>query len=264
MNEKLKSLEDVSRLMETFTQAFEKLRGSHAIMESRVAELQKELEEKNRLLDQKTRLELLGEVSATLAHEIRNPLGGIQLYADILKRELGEKSEQAEIVRKIARGVENLNQLVTDILTFAGEAQPRRWKVGVDRLVDAALENVELPKVKVVKRYGLGGVELELDGAMIQRALVNLVTNAADAMGGEGTVTIATGRDGARAFVDVVDAGPGIPADVLPKLFTPFHTTKARGVGLGLAIARKLVAAHGGTLTASNNDGPGATFRMTL
>lgn len=243
--------------------AFEKLRASHATMETRVAELQKELEEKNRLLDQRTRLELLGEVSATLAHEIRNPLGGIQLYTDMLKREL-DKGEHAEIARKIARGVENLNQLVTDILTFAGEAQPRRWRVAIDRAVEAALQTLELPKVTVVKRYGLEGVERELDGAMIQRALLNLVHNAADAMGGTGSVTVSTGREGERVYVDVIDAGPGIPTELMAKLFTPFHTTKARGVGLGLAIARKLVAAHGGTLTARNNEGPGATFRITL
>lgn len=246
--------------METFNASFEKLQHSYALLERRAEAMQRELEEKNRLLDQKTRLELLGQVSASLAHEIRNPLGGLSLYAQQLRRELD--GEPGEVAGKIERCVETLNALVSDILTFAGNVDPRRSRQPVEAALDEALDLAggRVAGVTVVKRYA--GVEADFDRAMVQRALLNLVLNAADAMGGAGTLTLTT-RDGERAVVEVADTGGGVPEEIMANLFTPFRTGKARGVGLGLAIAKKMIEANGGTLAAAN--GPeGAVFTVTL
>lgn len=251
------SLEDVRRLMEQFNATFEKLQVSYQTLQERYTALQHELEEKNRLLDQKTRLELLGQVSASLAHEVRNPLGGMSLYAEMLRRDLA--GEQREIAGKIIRCVDSLNALVTDILTYAGNLDPRPARQPVEPIIDEALElaGERLARVKIDKRYG--GIEATFDRGMVQRALLNVILNAADAMNGAGTLTVETTPGSVR----ISDTGPGISAELLPHLFTPFRTGKARGVGLGLAMARKMIEACGGKIEAANG-ARGAVFTIKL
>ena len=257
-------LDDVRRLMDSFNQSFAKLQESYGALELRAEGLQRELEEKNRLLDQKTRLALLGEVSASLAHEIRNPLGGLSLYAEQLKRELDGQPEQQEVATKMIRCVDTLNALVSDILTFAGNVDPRPARLSLEAVLDEALELAgNRPGVAIEKRYGLNGAEAEFDRSMIQRALLNLILNGLDAMGDGGTLTLVTRSADGRCAVDVGDTGPGIAEEILPHLFTPFRTGKARGVGLGLAIARKMIEANGGSIEA-RNEPRGAVFTVML
>jgi two-component system sensor histidine kinase HydH len=261
------SLQDVRRLMESFNQSFERLQQSYKLLEARAEALQRELEEKNRLLDQKTRLELLGQLSATLAHEVRNPLGGLSLYAEQLARELADRPEQRDAARKIIRCADALNGLVSDILTFAGNPDPRPSRQGLDGVVEEALElaadRIARSGVRVERRFGAGGAEADFDRGMIQRALLNLVLNGVDAMEQGGVLTVSTRAIDGGLEAEVADTGPGIAAEILPNLFTPFRTGKARGVGLGLAIARKLIEANGGAIAAAN--GPrGALFTVRL
>jgi signal transduction histidine kinase len=253
--------------MESFNQSFEKLQHSYRLLEDRAQGLQRELEEKNRLLDQKTRLELLGQVSASLAHEIRNPLGGLSLYAEQLGRELEGQPDQREVVGKIIRCADALNALVSDILTFAGNVDPRPSEHRLEPVVEEALElaqdRVRRHGVAVERRFGPGGVAARFDRGMIQRALLNLILNGIEAMERGGTLTLCTRGAADRAEVEVADTGPGISREILPHLFTPFRTGKARGVGLGLAIARKMVEACGGSIKAANG-ARGACFTVTL
>lgn len=261
------SLDEMRRLMETFNQSFEKIGGSYAKLQKRAEALQRELEEKNRLLDQKTRLELLGQVSASLAHEIRNPLGGMSVYAEMLKRDLIDLPEQAEVADKIIRCIDTLNTLLSDILTFAGNLDPRPSHQSVEAVLDEVLElagdRAGRPGITIEKRYGLNGSEAEFDRSMVQRALLNVILNGLDAMPDGGTLTVTTRREGSRSVVEVADTGFGISEEMMPHLFTPFRTGKARGVGLGLAIARKMVEACGGSISAVNASS-GAVFRILL
>lgn len=260
------SLEDVRRLMETFNQSFERLQKSYQLLEGRAEGLQRELEEKNRLLDQSTRLALLGQVSASLAHEIRNPLGGMSLYAEQMARELTDRPEQRDVAVKILRCIDTLNTLVSDILTFAGNVDPRPSIQPLEPVIEEALElaadRIGRAGVSVEKRWGYGGTA-SFDRGMVQRALLNLVLNGVDAMGPGGVLTVSTRAVEGGWEAEVADTGPGIAEEMKAHLFTPFRTGKARGVGLGLAIARKMIEAQGGTIRAANRE-RGAVFTVRM
>jgi len=249
---------ELSRLMETFNQATEKLSESYA----RIGMLQNEIAEKDRQLSRKTRLEMLGRMAAGLAHEIRNPLAGIQLYASLLRRDLAPDGEKVRTLDRILSAVSGLGTLVDDMLTFGRDLEPRRSAESLRGLVEEALDlaggAIREKKIDVASDLEAGTVEV--DGEMMRRVFLNLVLNAVQAVEPWGRLTV-TSRGRAVSFADT---GPGIPPEILDKLFTPFVTSKAKGTGLGLAIAQKIVEAHGGSIEARNNPGGGATFTVRL
>jgi signal transduction histidine kinase len=251
-------LGELTRLMETFNQATERLGQSYRT----IGELQKAIAEKDRQLARKTRLELLGRMAANLAHEIRNPLGGIQLYASMLKRDLEKDADKVRVLDRILGAITGLDALVEDMLAFGRDVEPRRQLQPFAPLVEQALGLLRGPleekRVRVDVRAD--GASAEMDGEMMQRVFLNIVSNAAQAVGVGGRLTVsAEGRT-----ISFADDGPGIAPEILEKMFTPFLTSKTKGTGLGLAIAHKIVEAHGGTLEAKNGPAGGATFTITL
>lgn len=244
-------LGEIARLLETFNQATEKLSGSYR----RIEELQTELAEKNREIARKSRLETLGRMASTLAHEIRNPLGGIQLYAGLLRRDLARDPEKARTLDRILGAVAGLDKLVEDMLVYGRDVELRKSRRSLGAVADDALA-LARPAVEV-RREGAPG-EADVDADALGRAFLNLILNAAQAA----RSTLVLRFDGRSVAFE--DDGPGLPPELLDKLFTPFVTTKAKGTGLGLAIAHKIVEAHGGTLTAENAPGGGARFTVRL
>ncbi len=249
---------EIARLMRTFNQATENLARSY----QRIGELQREVAEKDRQLSRKTRLEMLGRMAAGLAHEIRNPLGGIQLYAGMLRRDLAGDPDKVRTLDRILAAVSGLEKLVEDMLTYGRDLEPRRAPAPLSALVDEAVDlargALEERALRVARARD--GASVEVDAEMIRRVFLNLILNAAQAMEPGGTLAIAaSGRS-----VSFSDTGAGISADLLDKLFTPFLTSKAKGTGLGLAIAQKIVEAHGGAIEARNNPDRGATFTVRL
>jgi signal transduction histidine kinase len=249
---------ELARLMETFNQATERLGRSY----QKIGELQKEIAEKDRQLARKTRLETLGRMAANLAHEIRNPLGGIQLYAAMLRRDLEKDADKVRILDRILGAIGGLDSLVEDMLAFGRDVEPRKRLQPFAPLVEAALDLLRGPigekRVRVDVR--VAGAEAEMDGDMMGRVFLNIAANAVQAVGVGGRLAVeASGRT-----IRFTDDGPGIPPEILEKLFTPFLTGKTKGTGLGLAIAQKIVEAHGGTIEARNGPPDGATFTITL
>jgi len=225
---------ELTRLMETFNQATERLGQSYRT----IGELQKEIAEKDRQLARKTRLETLGRMAANLAHEIRNPLGGIQLYASMLRRDLESDVRKVEVLDRILGAITGLDSLVEDMLAFGREIEPRRKMQPLRPLVEQALDLARgILEPKRVRVDLSVEAKAEVDGEMMQRVFLNIIANAAQAVGEGGRLSIAAG-DRAIAFTD---DGPGIAPEILEKIFTPFLTTKTKGTGLGLAIAHKIV-----------------------
>jgi len=247
---------ELARLMQTFNQATEKLGQSY----QRIGELQRQLAEKDRLLSRKTRLEMLGRMAAGLAHEIRNPLGGIQLYASMLRRDLESDPEKVRTLDRILLAVTGLDKLVEDMLTYGREIEPRKTLQPVAPVLEDAIALAALDGARITLVRDFDGGQAELDREMIARVFLNLIRNAVQAMEQGGTLTVTARGTG----VSIADTGAGIPADVIDKLFTPFVTSKVKGTGLGLAIAQKIVEAHGGSIEARNNPGRGATFTVKL
>ncbi len=268
-----RSLEDLHDLLQMYNQVTERLQISHERLEGEVVRLREQLEEKNRELELKKRLAALGEMAAGIAHEIRNPLGGIQLYASTLAGEVADRPLAAELVKKISTGVKGLNALVSDMLTFTRDLQLAKREEHLADIVESA---VELARPSLLERNITARIEnsvnvtITTDARLLQRVLLNLILNAADAIGDSGisagTITLSATTINNRTEVTVDDNGPGIPADMLERIFDPFFTTKHTGTGLGLAIVHRIIEAHGGRITASNRLAPdhGAIFRISL
>jgi signal transduction histidine kinase len=175
-------------------------------------------------------------------------------------------------VNKIIQGVTSLESIVTGILDFARPPEPEPGRVRLDVLirevVELAAERIERTKVSVTVGSELSGVMLVTDGRLLQRALLNLLLNAVDAAGhgdrqGEAAFTLDE-VDGQHVLLAISDNGPGIPGELLDRIFNPFFTTKDTGTGLGLAIVHQIVESLGGSIRASNRTEGGAVFAMRL
>jgi signal transduction histidine kinase len=252
-------LGELTRLMETFNQATERLGQSYR----KIGELQREIAEKDRQLARKTRLEMLGRMAANLAHEIRNPLGGIQLYASMLRRDLEGDSGKVRTLDRILGAISGLDTLVEDMLAFGREIEPRRRLQPLGPLVEQALDfvrgTIAEKAIRVELRFD-GMVVAEVDGEMMHRVFLNIVSNAVQAVDKGGRLTVS----GSGRTISFADDGPGIAPEILEKIFTPFLTSKTKGTGLGLAIAHKIVEAHGGAIEARNGSEGGAIFTIRL
>jgi signal transduction histidine kinase len=243
--------------------------------------LAEELAETNRRLEQaqeearrSERLAALGQLTAGLAHEIRNPLAVIKGSAETLTRRLQSADPvTTEVAGYISSEVHRLNTIVTRFLNFARPFKLERRLAQIppflDRALKVACERWPGAKVEVDRQYSENLPEINVDPDLCEQAFTNLVLNAYEAMtdtGGRLTVTVAAANsDGRRGVeVDIEDTGPGIPSELYEQIFNPFFTTKKEGVGLGLSLVSKIVDDHRGWIRISSEPGKGACFRVFL
>jgi two-component system sensor histidine kinase HydH len=218
------------------------------------------------------RLAAVGEVVAAVAHGIRNPLANVRASAQLALLDCRQCSPAAaaENITHAISEVDRLGARVGDLLRFVRPAERRSERLDLNEVVTETLrlmkERFAAGNVRVVDRLDAAAPPIVADFALLEQALGALVENALDAMNGEGTLTVTTGTEavGSRVFVEVTDTGPGIPPASLRDVFTLFYTTKARGTGLGLALAKKFVEGYDGTLTVTSRPGEGARFRATF
>jgi PAS domain S-box-containing protein len=212
-------------------------------------------------------LAALGEIAATVAHEVRNPLGGIAGFASLLQRDLPEDHPGQRLVDKIIKGVENLNDSVTSLLTYARDINlsPRdiELKSFLREIVTyfRADINHSSGKYRISTKLSPDDLHWRLDPEQFRQAIVNLLHNAVQAMPDGGEIELAaTGDD--TLTVDVSDRGVGIDVDLMERIFTPFFTTKQGGTGLGLATVKKIVDAHRGRVEVESATNCGTKFRL--
>jgi len=267
-----KRIEELGRIILAYSEITDKLQKSHNRLTATVQTLQQELSEKNQQLERKNRLAALGEMAAGMAHEIRNPLGGIQLYASMLAKDLDDRPASLAVVKKIAGGVKRLEALVSQVLQFTREITANVGAMDLRASIDDA---VELAQAQLHSRgvscrvTGPAPFQVQLDPLLIGQAILNLVLNAAEAIDGGGHIEIEYGpppADSAARQCHLIfrDNGPGIPPAVLDRIFNPFFTTKETGTGLGLAIVHRVVEAHDGTITVTNPGDGGARFEIRI
>ncbi|MBI4716014.1 MAG: HAMP domain-containing protein, partial [Nitrospirae bacterium] len=232
---------------------------------------------------EKERAEIIHRISAGLAHEIRNPLGALTGYVELLERRLaaltgGPGFAPDENVPRLLEGMQEevriLNKILTDFLTFAREPRLQTEKVTLppllQRVVDAAVPSGSGSAIRVDYCVEDGLPEIQADPLALRKAFLNILLNAAQAMPKGGRMEIEarsspSPTDGSEGVeVTFSDTGVGIPPDDQDRIFHPFFTTKDEGTGLGLAISRKIVEEHGGTITLSSRVGLGTTFRVWL
>ena len=232
-----------------------------------LADANRHLSEAEAAMRRSERLAALGQLSAGLAHEIRNPLGTIKASAEMLTRYVPADNPLAqEMAGFISTEVDRTNSLVTRFLDFSKPLAPQREPADLSQIIDRAIAAVEreTTRVSLYRNYSPDLTKLPLDPNLMQQVFYNLILNAAQASPEGGSVTIKTKSlpDGAEA--SIIDRGTGIAAANLETIFNPFFTTKPTGVGLGLPIVQKIVDEHGGRLTVDSEEGQGSTFRVYL
>jgi len=220
-------------------------------------------------LERGKRLAAMGEVAARLAHEIRNPLGGIELFASNLKKHLPEDTRSHKMAENICGGIASLNYIVTNILQFSKTKMPLVKGVPLAASIDEALalaaHLVERSGVEVEKNYRTSEVEVLGDKEMLRQAFLNIILNSVQAMEGGGRLEISLFVEGGRDVKAVFcDSGGGIPQPVMDKIYDPFYTTKESGTGLGLAIVKSIIDGHGGKVEIESEEGRGTTVSVSL
>ncbi|MGC4033926.1 MAG: ATP-binding protein [Tepidisphaeraceae bacterium] len=259
-------IEELGQIIMAYSEVTERLQISHDELKNKVVELQDELGEKNRELARRDRLAALGEMAAGLVHEIRNPLGGIQLYASLLAQDVADRPASAETVRKIVSGVKRLEALVSQVLNFSREIRADVEECDMAELIREAVDVAEAKAQThgvTVTLNAPSTLVRTVDGRLLTQAALNLTLNAIEAGGEHVNVTL-TEETGGRMSLVIEDDGPGIPADLLDRIFNPFFTTKDEGTGLGLSIVHRIVEAHGGAISATNRPEGGARFELRI
>jgi two-component system, NtrC family, sensor histidine kinase HydH len=213
------------------------------------------------------RLAALGQLSAGLAHELRNPLGTIKASAEMLSRQVSAENEVArEVAGFISTEVDRTNSLVTRFLQFARPLQVKLETADLGQMLDRAIAAAarEAPEVRIYTNYAPEIPPFPFDAELMERVIYNLVLNAAQASPAGGTVTVKTRAAGGTAEIAVIDRGKGISEKDRKSIFNPFFTTKPTGVGLGLAIVSKIVDEHGGKIAVESEPERGSVFRVLL
>jgi signal transduction histidine kinase len=234
---------------------------------------------------------MLGQMAAGLAHEIRNPIASIGVHASFLKTHLSGDEKLLSSVAMMSREVEKVEYIIRECLNFVRPAELGIQPIGVNTLVDgvvARMVNLH-PEMKFsVQKSSNGGLSVDVDAALLEQALTNILANAVDACQGIGTVTVSlktsrhftesvrlkrrvamhlpgqSGKEEQFLRIHIRDDGPGIPPEIQDRIFVPFFTTKKTGTGIGLSMAQKIVHAHGGVLDMDSEVGKGTEFIIKI
>ncbi|MDX1762855.1 MAG: ATP-binding protein [bacterium] len=216
----------------------------------------------------KTRLASMGEMAANMAHEIRNPLGGIELFASILRKELEGDRERQDLADNVMVGVKSLNHIVSNLLYYTRPLKPVIKAVSVRGIVEESLlfagHALRPQGIDLFVTYEGPEKEIGTDGELVKQVIMNLILNAVQAMPHGGTLNFETVTQDRGVEFRVTDTGTGIDEESLGKIFNPFYTTRSKGTGLGLGIAHHILETLGGTIGVSSRLGEGTTFTVGL
>ena len=211
------------------------------------------------------RLATFGQLVASIAHELRNPLGVIESSLFLLRRRLGDTQENVgRHLEKIDGQVRLSNRIINNLLDMVRERPGAPRTVELDKVIREAVDDFGAAESSHVQISVEGGVQVYADPDHVRQILVNLLANALDATGATGRVALRVAREDRGTLLRVNDDGPGIDAHVRHRLFEPLVTTKTRGIGLGLALCRRLAERNGGSLALSAGELPGAAFDLRL
>jgi len=254
----------------------ERLRDEFGEVADSINEMASSLKQQMRTMQRTEQLRMSGEIATGLAHEIKNPLAGIKISMEFLAQDSNLSESDREVLTKVIDEVRRIEVLLRGLLNFAKPPVPHFAPAKINHIIDICIMfSVRTPshpafsdtnEVTVVKNFDDNIPTIMADQLQLQQVLLNLLLNAIDAMPGGGTLTIntAVGVDNSSIKIEIADSGQGISDRDMNRIFQPFFTTKSRGTGMGLAITRRIIEEHGGSISVSSEYGRGTTFTIVL
>ena len=243
------------------------LRGYYEQLETEVDNTTKDLEDVQEKLIRSERLAAVGELASGVGHELRNPLNVIRNCAYLLNMSLNEKGDEEALntIEVLDKQIDAANKIVTDLMDFTRIKPPSLHMTDLNSLIKESLSYVTVPEeVKVNSKLNGNSYKVRIDAEQIGRVFTNIVTNACQSMSGKGELDIKTDTDDSFVRVSFKDSGCGIPEENIDKIFEPLFTTKPKGIGLGLAISKRLIEQNGGKIDVVSKVGKGTTFNIDL
>jgi PAS domain S-box-containing protein len=255
-----------AQLIESLREARKQLEVYAEQLEQKVEERTRELKKSQEQLLKAQRLGVIGELAGMVGHDLRNPLTSINGAAYYLKKRLGSKidGKVKEMLDLIEKNIVYSNKIINDLLDYSREIKLDLTESKPKSIIKEALSLVEIPKnIQVINLTG-NGPKIKVDVGKIKRAFVNIIKNAVEAMPKGGTLTIKSKKLNGSLDLVFSDTGVGMSKKTVKKLWTPLFTTKAKGMGFGLAICKRVVEAHGGSISVKSVRGKGTTFTVTI
>jgi len=271
-----------NRMSEDLSTAREELKGWSQKLEAKVQEKTSELQRAQRQVLHMEKMASLGKLSATVAHELNNPISGMLNYSRLVERGLEEQPLDPDAREELGRYLHFLQKecsrcgkIVTNLLLFARRTGADMEPIDLNEIVERSLmlvqHHLKVSNIELSTRPLTGNAMVVADGGQLQQALVALMVNAVEAMGGGrsdggGVLSVRLDASDGEVTLEIADTGPGIPSEVLPHIFEPFFSTKDQesGVGLGLAVVYGIVQRHGGTIDVDSEPGMGTKFTLRL
>jgi len=251
-----------------------KLKEAEEKLQEYTRNLEKILEERTRQLRESERLAAIGEATMMVGHDLRNPLQAIINNVYILKskyldrlpnkaRSILEREGLEEVLKRIENEINYMNKIVRDLQDYSKPITPKYGRIRLTQMIEKILSQI-VPPEKIVVRKNIYVEEIVCDEMLLERVLYNIILNAVQAMPAGGTLSITGEKSDGNIILSVEDTGVGIPENTLPKLFTPFFTTKAKGQGLGLAICKRFIEVLNGKIDVTSEVGKGSKFTITI
>jgi len=242
----------------------EDLQNAYDIL-NRQTEKTLQLEEKLHLNE---RLSILGELSASIIHEIRNPLGSLKGVAEILMKRFGSDEVGSEFTGILEKEIKRLDSVMNNYLSLLKKSKAEKIKIALEEIINPVIEltkpRARKQNTKMSVTLNDAGYFVYADASQIQQVLLNVILNSLHAVQSGGMVSLKTYFQDNTIKIEIADTGKGIPKEDLKKLFDPFFTTKKEGIGLGLTISKRLIEEHNGTIRCNSELGKGSTFTILL
>ncbi len=274
-NEELQATEEELRTSnEELGASNEELRATEEELRTSNEELQATNEELKKAQEQLIRAEKLaaiGQLAGGVGHELRNPLGALKnavyyIKGKVVKSELAQKEPRVvEFLEIMDDEINSSNKIISDLLSFSRVGKPAVSPARIEKVIDEAVSHIPIPEsIEVDRKIDDGLPEVEIDTDQIRQVLVNMITNAVQAMPEGGKLTISAREKDSFLELGIADTGVGIPTESIGKIFEPLYTTKAKGIGLGLAVCKSIMDRHDGYIVVASSVGKGTTFTIRL
>jgi signal transduction histidine kinase len=222
------------------------------------------------LLLRQERLSALGELTATLAHELRNPMSAATNTIYAIKQMIrGSTLDLKRPIERLERSIARCDRIISDLLDFSHLREIRCHATTLDRWLDGVLDEQTLPEgVALIRRLDTGKESVDFDPALMRRVIENVIENAGQAVSGAAAplkqITVASRMVAGHTEISIADTGVGIPSAILPKVFEPLFSTRNFGTGLGLAVSKQIIEQHGGSIALESTEGKGTVVRLRL